>query len=412
VNYYRPTSFSEKVKKIFLIFIDFFRSNLNPARKREPLAYSILMLVPQVDRVGGYERQALELSFSLTEIGNFVSVLTNQRQRFPAREFRNGFLITRLNGSTPVVLFQLFRFLITRKKRFQILHAHGVTGFSLTAARIAKFLKKPVCLKPATSEDVRTIVQSKSTKTFFYKRWLRKIDCLIAISLELKDEMLSCGIEQDRIAFIPNAVDTRKFIPATTTRKQQLRKRFGVTLDDTMFLFMGRFEKRKGADVLLRAWQELEEGILWIVGAGAEESALQKIAKELRLQRVQFLGGTLNPLDYYQAADVFILPSIQEGFPNVILEAMSCGLPCIASEIGGVTDILKQDSQGILVPPGDPDALSEAMKRILSSQKDRIRWSQSALRTVQENYNFDRVLADYVNLYSNLILSPGSTSSQ
>jgi glycosyltransferase involved in cell wall biosynthesis len=168
-------------------------------------------------------------------------------------------------------------------------------------------------------------------------------------------------------------------------------------------LFMGRLEKRKGADVLLRAWQKMDDGILWIVGAGAEESALQKVAKELRLQRVQFLGGTLNPLDYYHAADVFILPSIQEGFPNVILEAMSCGLPCIASEIGGVTDILKQDSQGILFPPGDSDRLSEAMARMLSSPIDRNRWSQCAVKTVQDNYDFDRVLVDYVNLYSDLV---------
>jgi glycosyltransferase involved in cell wall biosynthesis len=219
----------------------------------------------------------------------------------------------------------------------------------------------------------------------------------------LKDEMLSCGIEQERIAFIPNAVDTQKFAPASAIRKQQLRKRFGVSSQDTMFLFIGRFEKRKGADTLLRAWEKLDDGILWIVGAGSEESALQKVAKELRLQRVQFLGGTLNPLDYYQAADVFILPSIQEGFPNVILEAMSCGLPCIASEIGGVTDIMKQDSQGILVPPADANSLAEAMKRMLYSKKDRIRWGETALKTVQENYNFDRVLVDYLNLYSDLV---------
>jgi len=166
---------------------------------------------------------------------------------------------------------------------------------------------------------------------------------------------------------------------------------------------MGRLEKRKGANVLLEAWQKMDDGILWIVGSGAEESVLEKVAKELRLQRVQFLGGTLNPLDYYHAADVFILPSIQEGFPNVILEAMSCGLPCIASEIGGVTDIMKQDSQGILVPPGDAERLSEAIARMLSSPIDRNRWGQCAVKTVQDNYDFDRVLVNYLNLYSDLV---------
>lgn len=403
MNYYRPTSFTERVKKILQLYWNFFTRDIASKQAIALQPLSILMIVPQLDRLGGYERQALELSGSLVQGGNLVMIVTEQRGKFPSREFRNGFLIHRLNGTGIFFLARLLGFLFARRSRVHVVHCHGVTGFTLIASRIAKMLVQPVVLKAATRDDVRSIFQSKSVKCVLYRSWFRKIDRWIAISTELKEEILSCDIPEERIIRIPNAVHHEKFTALPSEQKNVLRAEAGITSDQTVFLFVGRLEKRKGVDVLLHAWQKQEVGVLWIVGAGQEEPNLKKLSEDLGLSRVKFFGTTLNPLTYYQTADVFVFPSLKEGFPNVLLEAMSCGLPCISTEIGGVADILKEDLQGILVPPNDPDRLSGAMIRMASSSGDRLRWSQAAAKTVRDQYDFSVITGLYISLYSGLM---------
>ncbi|MCI0411527.1 glycosyltransferase family 4 protein [bacterium] len=400
MDYYQPTSFGQKIQKVFRLYKILFLKDLSPATPVTQKCFALMMVVPSVDRVGGYERQALELSQSLTETGNLVSIVSHPAGSFPKREFRNGFLVHRLEGSGITLFFRLALFLFAKRKRFDMLHAHGVTGFSLIAARLAALLGRPVCLKPATRDDLNTIVSKSSLKHRFYKRWLKRIDHWIVISRELKEELASCNVPESKIHCVPNFVNSVKFTKASPERREVLRKRFSIPSNQVVFLFLGRLEKRKGVDYLLEAWRMDPCGILWIVGSGSEEERLKKQAESQGLPNIQFHGSTLKPLDYYQAANVFVLPSIKEGFPNVLLEAMSCGLPCIATEIGGVVDLLQQDQQGLLVETAAIEPLSKALRRAADSRADRMRWSMSAMQTVRDKYDRSQVTAQYLQLYS------------
>jgi glycosyltransferase involved in cell wall biosynthesis len=400
MDYYQPTSFKQKVLKVFRLYKILFLKDLSPKTPITQKRFAVLMVVPSVDRVGGYERQALELSQSLTESGNLVTIISHPAGTFPKREFRNGFLVYRLQGSGVALFLRLSQFLFIKRKRFDLLHAHGVTGFSVIAARLATLFGKTVCIKPATSGDLYTIFSKSSLKHSLYERWFKQIDHWIAISQELKKELMSCEVSENKIHCVPNFVNSMKFTKASPERRELLRKRFSISSNQVVFLFLGRLEKRKGVQYLLEAWKKQPCGALWIVGSGPEEDRLKKQAQEKGYEQIQFHGSTLKPLDYYQAADVFVLPSLKEGFPNVLLEAMSCGLPCIATKIGGVVDLLKEDVQGLLVEAAAIDPLSKAMRHVADSSEDRIRWSKNAIETAQDKYDRSKITARYLQLYS------------
>jgi len=406
MKYGQPTSLPQKIHKLLQLFAMFFRIRSRPAvRTPAQCALSVLMVVPQIDRMGGYEKQALQLAGSLTLGGNFVTILSDQTGNFPPKEFRNGFLICRIPARGPRTKWNLFLstagFFWKKRKTFQIVHGHGITGLSLFGARAAKLAGRPVVLKPATSEDISRIFSQHDLKHRIYQRWLKLVG-FIAISQQLKDELKTCGIPESRIDAISNFVDTLKFEIPTHDRKNALRSKFSAG-SQTLFLFLGRLEKRKGVDFLLRAWKKAAPGILWIVGSGPEERALKQLSSELGLQNVSFHGPTQTPLDFYQAADVFVFPSLKEGSPNVMLEAMSCGLPCIATRIGGIVDLMNDGSEGLLVEPGSASALAEAINRAGTNLEDRKQWSYQAAKTARERFDISLITARYLRLYSDLI---------
>jgi len=355
------------------------------------------MVVPTADRVGGYENQAKQLAANLASEGHLITVLTDRMNDLPDREFTDGYLVRRI----PKNLFSLLRYFWQHRKSFEIVHAHGVTGFSVVAIRLAKFFGMPVILKPATAEDLNTVFKSLKFQDKLYQKWLKQTDVFVAISEELQAEMLSCGIEQAKIQRIPNSVDASRFIPAASNDRQQLRQEFQIPDGHFVFLFIGRLVKRKGVDILLPSWKDVTNATLWIVGDGPERHALQELAKTLRLQNVQFFGVASNTVSYYQAADFFVLPSLSEGFPGVLLEAMSSGLPCIATEIGGVSDIMKDGSHGIVVQPGSIPALTTALQSAFKSEAQLQQWREHCRKTAEE-YDLQKISAIYQQMYASL----------
>jgi glycosyltransferase involved in cell wall biosynthesis len=163
------------------------------------------------------------------------------------------------------------------------------------------------------------------------------------------------------IEVIPNGVDTELFHP---------RAESGQDRDDTHFLFVGRLTHQKGLDVLLKALASLRPNHafnLSIAGDGPLRSELETLASELGIAgRITFLGWYSRDKlpDLYRSADVFVLPSRDEGMPNVILEAMASGLPVIATRIAGNEDLIRHQENGYLLPPDDPSALASALSAI------------------------------------------------
>lgn len=227
---------------------------------------------------------------------------------------------------------------------------------------------------------------------------LKNSDKVFAVSEAMKAVMISLGCESDRIKVIPNGLD-KVFKPIDKEKAQEI---IGIDLKDyscKIILSCGRLSPEKGLDNLLRGVVSLKENgvdfILLLVGDGPEKIRLQSLTSELNLKNhVRFIGE----MDHKKIpalmslADIFCLPSIREGWPNVVVEALGCGTPVVASKVGGVPEILRSPDYGIMVPPMDVNALGKALLNTLNKEWDNVKvinavCNRSWDNVAQEIYN-------------------------
>jgi glycosyltransferase involved in cell wall biosynthesis len=196
-----------------------------------------------------------------------------------------------------------------------------------------------------------------------------------------------------------SGVDAEAFRPGPSAVEADLPPRPCV-------VFTGRLHPQKNLDLLLDVWPEVASrtgAALVLVGDGPERDRLAARADELGIaDRVHFTGSVPTPAEHLRAADVFALPSVAEGMSNSLLEAMATGLPCLASDIGGNTDLLGVGEAGLLLPDDRP-AWTEALVRVLTDRGLAERLGASARRRIDEEYALPRVVDRYVVLYRRLL---------
>jgi glycosyltransferase involved in cell wall biosynthesis len=200
---------------------------------------------------------------------------------------------------------------------------------------------------------------------------IKDADAFVAMSRQIRTEMLAAGVGEERIALIPHGVDTERYHPADDKERAELRARLRLPPSSTLIAYTGRLLKGKGLEILLEGFARVagpdSRAHLLLVGSGAGqaltvEADLQSRVKELGLAaRVTFAGRVERVEDYLRASDVFAFPSLFEALGLSLLEAASCGLPCVASRTGGIVDVVEDGRSGLLVPPGDERALAAAL---------------------------------------------------
>jgi glycosyltransferase involved in cell wall biosynthesis len=219
-------------------------------------------------------------------------------------------------------------------------------------------------------------------------RALRGASRLAAVSDELRDLAISLGAEAGKIAVIANGVDTALFFPRD---RAQARRALGLDRNRSILLTAGRLIEAKGFQHIVRALHQLRKwGVnaeLAIAGGPSRglpscERNLRELVVSLQLQEsVRFLGW-VPPQElavWMSAADVFCLASRREGCPNVVIEALACGAPVVATDVGTVSQLVPNDRYGCVIPAGDTDALAGALKRALEQEWDRgaiSKWGQ------------------------------------
>jgi glycosyltransferase involved in cell wall biosynthesis len=191
-------------------------------------------------------------------------------------------------------------------------------------------------------------------------------------SASLRDLALGWGLDPERVTVVPNPIEP----PAELPEREELRRRHG--LEGPTFVFAGRLAPQKLLGVALEALTRLEPVTLVVAGDGPDREALERRAGELGLDgRARFLGPQPREavLELLRAADGVLLPSSWENFPHVLVEALSVGTPVVATAVGGVPEIVEDGTNGLLVPPNDPDSLAAAIGRLLddAALRDRLR---------------------------------------
>ena len=195
---------------------------------------------------------------------------------------------------------------------------------------------------------------------------LRRCAAVVAVSSGLKQHVVNLGVPEDRVTVIPNGVDVGRFRPLD---RFVCRRRLGLPEQGRRVVFIGHLTPVKGLNVLLEALSDLPAEVsLSLVGEGEERGRLEALAAAQGLRdRVTFVGARPHdevPL-WMNASDIVCLPSLNEGCPNVVLEALACGRRVVATAVGGIPDLLSDPRAGRLVPPGNTRALAEALQECL-----------------------------------------------
>ncbi|MGZ3678986.1 MAG: glycosyltransferase [Ktedonobacterales bacterium] len=198
---------------------------------------------------------------------------------------------------------------------------------------------------------------------------------------------------------IPNGVDIARFVPACRGRHDE-RAQTVVCVSNL------RFEK--GIDVLLRAWRSVYDQVpaarLIIVGDGSLRLQLEHLAQALGVaDRVEFAGQQNDVPAQLHRGGVGVLPSRTEGMPNALLEAMACGLPCVATRVSGSEDIIQHGVNGILCEPEDDVGLAEGLLTLLRDLALAQQYGRAARTTIEQHFAMERIIAMYAELYQNLI---------
>jgi glycosyltransferase involved in cell wall biosynthesis len=280
--------------------------------------------------------------------------------------------------------------------QFDIIDAHYVYPDGFAAAMMAGILKKPLVVS-ARGSDINLFSQFTVIRPLI-RRVLLRANGIIAVSQALKDGIVRLGCTNENLAVIGNGVDPEKFKPQPP---MAMRQTLGLPKDGPIVLSVGRLDSNKGFHVLIGAMARLRaskpNAMLVIVGEGPLRRRLEKHISDAGLQHGVRLIGTVpheQLSTWYSAADVFCLASSLEGCPNVILEAMACGRPVIATRVGGVPDLIVSPSIGTLVertPEAFESALLDAFRR---------QWDHDAIAAYARSYGWDNVSAQVLNVYS------------
>jgi glycosyltransferase involved in cell wall biosynthesis len=234
---------------------------------------------------------------------------------------------------------------------------------------------------------------------------LPRYERVICVSEDLRRRCLEFGVPARRCVLIENGIDTAEF--SRDLSAAEARKQLGAPPGRFLLGAVGRLSAEKGFDLLVRAVGQLAaEGMdvgLLIAGEGDERDRLQALVGELGLgERVRLLGYCPDTRALYQAVDVYVLSSLREGLPNVLLEAMALETPVVATRIAGVPRLVRDGENGLLVEPGDARALAAAVCRLAGDPELRARLGRAGRATIEQGYSFAVRMEKIRRLYDGL----------
>ena len=266
---------------------------------------------------------------------------------------------------------------VRREFPFDVILASWAYPDACAAARLARDMGCPLVTNVLGS-DINALARMPELAPAI-RHALGQSHRVIAVSHALRERVLELGVAPDKVIVQHNGVDGERF---RLQDRREARKRLGLPEDRPTILYVGNWVPEKGVDVLARAIGRLKAAgrtdvLLALVGSGPLESTMRAIVEREGLaDQVRFCGRKSHAEvpDWMAASDLFCLPSLREGCPNVILEALSCGRPVVASRVGGVPELLNE-TVGAMVPAGDSDALAGALEATLNGD-----WSAEALR--------------------------------
>jgi len=354
---------------------------------------------------GGAETQLVNLAIRLKERGWDVRVVSMLPPQAFTEELKEvGIPLTTLNMRRGVAdsraVFRLVK--ILREWQPDIVHSHMVHANLL--ARITRLLV-PIPVLICTAHNT---YEGGRHREIFYRFTDFLCDLTTQVSWAGLERYVQVGaVSERKIRYIPNGIDINRFMPCQETRNR-IRDKLDLK-DFFVWLAVGRFHVQKDYPNLLHALSRVtgkfNNMLLLIAGDGPLRPDMEELTKKLGLdERVRFLGICHNVPELMNAADAFVLSSRWEGFGLVLVEAMACQLPVVATDSGGPREILNGGTLGFLVPPGDSEALAAAMMKMMSlPEAERRAMGRAGRAHIEANYSLERVVDQWEALYRELL---------
>jgi glycosyltransferase involved in cell wall biosynthesis len=279
--------------------------------------------------------------------------------------------------------------------RPDLVHLHSNKAALVGTQAIRKLSPRPVTV--FTAHNVPSFEKGAWPMRWAGRRALsgigRDVDRTIAVSLFMAERLITdAGFDARRVDVVYNGVDAAAVrTEVGAADRDAIRGAAGIPVDATVVGTVGRLVRDKGIDTLLRAVASLEgrHDELWtlIVGDGPDEERLRAAAREhLIADRVVFAGFVDDPYPMLAAMDIFALPTLMESFGMAAIEAMAAGLPVVASNVGGIPEVINDDMDGMLVAPGQPAALAAILGCLIVDPSLRGRLSEEAARTAARRF--------------------------
>jgi glycosyltransferase involved in cell wall biosynthesis len=336
---------------------------------------------------------------NLGEYGAIVSVIVPSSygdEEVTKNEFMT---IYRIAKSFP--FFSMLR--LINKLKPDIIHVQAPNFFSSNAILVAKLKGIPI---------IATVHRAEIDRVGKVVHMLRKIalarfDKIVAVSNFTKTLAIRAGISESNVTVIYNSCDQSLY---STRDKAMARQRLQIPLDKKIMLYVGNLVKVKGVDILIECCKtilpKIQDFLLFIIGNGGDREKLESlvISRELA-ENIKFLG-LLEPTklpDYYNAADIFILPSLTEGHSVALLEAMASGLPVVASMVGGNKETVEDGINGFLFETGKADILAENLLKILTDNNLHELMSKRSSQIYSEKFSTKTQIEKYLKLYQSLL---------
>ena len=271
-----------------------------------------------------------------------------------------------------------------------------IIGFDVYPHTINAFLCGAILRKPVISSirgEVESSIRPKNKLIvgLIFCIW-KKCRYVLVTGSKVKEYLINKGLDKNKVVVLPNSIDTARFYP------KRLKKKYDI-------ISIGRISREKRLDIMLKIVHEIKKinkNIkVGIVGEGPEENKLKELCSELNLNKnVEFLGLKNNTEDYFNQARIYILTSETEGLPQAMLEAMACGLPVVAPDIGDIKDVAKNNYNSIIIDSyPDIEGFKNSIIKLLKDKRLYNQFSKNAVK-IKEKFSYDSA----INVWNNILL--------
>ena len=359
----------------------------------EAQTLSIAGVDPELGFAGG-ETQVLGLTLALAAGGHRAELICDPAGRLWERAIAAGIKChpIRIRNAIDLAAGVKLR-AILKRERYDVVHFHTSRAHSMA----------PLARGFGSTLVVTRRMDYRPNRVFAPYLYNRAVDGVVAISGGVADSLAAAGVERERITVVHSGVDCDRFRAPTSQERADARGALKIADTEFVISAVGALEQRKGHRYLIAAIGAIAASgkfRCFIVGQGLIGRVLQdEIAVIRSLDRIKLLGRVDDVRELLWASDAFAMPSLKEGLGVAALEAMASALPVIASDVGGLREVVEDGRTGIIVPPANPEKIASAIKRLAESPELRSQMSAAARARVVENYSMEQMAARTLALY-------------